>query len=96
MASPFSEGAQNADVAFRGFTQQQFVTGNAAYSAADTEVAVAHGLSAAPDWCLLGSTGTAAGIAEGVMWTANATTLTITVVDTQAACTVSYMAGVRS
>ena len=93
MASPFSKGVQAADKAFELFEGNDMLAGSAGYSAADTIVAVAHGLSAAPDWCILGFEGVIAGSAEGVMWSATATTLTITIADTTDACTVSYLAG---
>ena len=93
MPSPFSLGVQNADEAFDAFADNGMAVGSVSMTTAETESAVAHGMSAAPDWVLLtGNTALLAG--EGLGWAATATTLTIVKTDTNGGnLTVSYIAG---
>ncbi len=93
MPSPFSLGAQNADRVFDGFVDGDVGVGAHTFTTAETVYTVAHGMSAAPDWVLLTCSDAAIG-AEGLGWSATATTLTINLVDTNAGePVVSWLAG---
>jgi len=93
MISPYSLGAQNAKTAFGVFVDGDILVGSILLTTTDVAIGVAHGLSATPDWVLLMSSGTGANNAQGLSWTANATTLTLAKVDTGSQSTISYMAG---
>ena len=94
MPSPFSRGLQNADRAFEVFDEGEVLLGSVAMTTADTAIAVTHGLTGTPDFVLMMSSAAGAAVAEGLSWTADATTLTIAKVDTQAEAVISYIAGV--
>ncbi len=93
MPSPFSRGLQNADKAFELLTAGDIKMATVLLVTANTTVVVAHGMTGTPDFCLMGVTGTAANVAEGIVWSADATSITFTCVDTQASMTISYLAG---
>jgi hypothetical protein len=92
MPSPFSLGAQNADSAFSTFVDGDVTFFNASLTTAQTEVAVAHGLSGAPDFVLIQSANAAVAGDYDTGWSADATTLTIIALDTAADNTVSVFA----
>jgi len=92
MVSPYSLGAQNAKTAFGVFVDGDLLAGAVTLTTAQTQATVAHGLSAAPDFCLMGIDAAASG-GEGIGWSATATTLTIIQIDTQLGAVVSYLAG---
>jgi len=90
----FSQAAQTAKNIVALFASDSDLTvGSSALTTSQTSKGIAHGLSGTPDFVLLGSSAAAAAAAEGIGWTANATTLTLTKVDTQAEATISYLVG---
>lgn len=90
--SAYTKGAQNAAALGDGLVYGDITIFSVAMTTAQTEAAVAHGLSAAPDWVLLGGN-TAALAGEGLGWSATATTLTIVKTDTNGGdLTVSVLA----
>ncbi len=93
MPSAFGLGLTNAEGLFDGFASGDIVIGTQAMTTADVALGVAHGLSGTPDFVLFTTGQAAAAAAEGLAWTANATTLTWLKVDTQAATTFSYLYG---
>ena len=102
MPSPFSLGVQNADAIFDGATAagvlgleslfDDVLVTTAILTTADIALGIAHGLAATPDFVLLSYTPGDNG--EGTGWSANATTLTLTKVDTEAIQTASVFAAV--
>ncbi len=93
MPSPYNLGSKNADVAFGGFVDGDIVFGTALMTTADVALDVAHGLSATPDFVIFMGSNSSSSIAEGMSWTANATTITFLKVDTQDTAIISYIAG---
>jgi hypothetical protein len=95
MASPFSNGVQNADKAFDIFAEGKVKAGSGTLTTTDAAIGIAHGLGAAPDFVLVSdSLAVGAGAAAGkIGWAANATTITFTKADTGAQETFSYIAG---
>ncbi len=93
MPSPFSKGAQNADRQFGKFADGQVILSTQAMTTSDIALGIAHGLSSTPDFVLFSTSQAAATAAEGLAWTANATTLTFLKVDTQNPATFSYIYG---
>lgn len=87
MPSPFSLGAQNADLAFGGFTDDQIAAGGIA---SGTGAGTATGLGFTPDWVVFSISGAAT---NSAYWTATSTTLTITGRSTTTAGVISYIAG---
>ncbi len=109
MPTGFSLGVQNADVVYDGIADGDAKLVGAAVVAAafddvlvttailtttDIALGIAHGLSATPNFVLM--TLTPGNNSEGTGWSANATTLTLTKVDTQAIQTASVFAAVLS
>ena len=91
--SAFTKGAQNAAALGDGLVIGDITIFSVSVTTAQTESAVAHGLSAAPDWVLISSNVAALG-GEGLGWEATATTLTIIVADTNGGDqTLSVIAG---
>jgi hypothetical protein len=93
MPSPFSNGAQNADKAFSHFANGDVTFLNVALTTIQTIGTAAHGLSAAPDFVLVNGSAVTANSTNGIGWSADATTLTVTVDNTAAPVTVSVLAG---
>ena len=93
MASPYSLGAQNSQNAFDNFPDGDIVFATALMTTADVALGVTHGLSGTPDFVIFMGSNTSASIAEGMSWTADATTLTFLKVDTQDTAIISYIAG---
>lgn len=93
MASPYSQGAQNAVSVFDNFPFGDITFATALMTTADIALGVAHGLSAAPDFVIFMGSNSSASIAEGMSWTSDATTLTFLKVDTQDTAIISYIAG---
>lgn len=89
MPSPFSNGVQNADKVFDILAEGKVKAGASALTTAQTSVAIAHGLGAAPDFVLVTDSANV-----HPSWAATATTLTITSAETNAASRVSYIAGI--
>lgn len=77
MPSPFSQGAQNADTAFSTFVDGDVTFFNISLTTLQTIGTVAHGLSAAPDFVILGLGDLDAAASAGSSWSATATTLTV-------------------
>jgi hypothetical protein len=85
MPSPFSLGAQNADLAFDNFVDDEIQTGLVASATGDATVT---GLGFTPDWVIAQLN--VEGITVG--WSATSTTLTFAKSGTTAA-SVSYICG---
>ncbi len=93
MPSPFSLGAQNADKVFDDFVDGDVKFATALMTTADIALGVTHGLSGTPDFVIFMGSNSSASIAEGMSWTADATTITFLKVDTQDTAIISYIAG---
>lgn len=96
MASPFSNGLQNAAKLFDTGTNGNVTFFNVSLTTLQTVTTVAHGFTAAPDFVLLApaamsgaSTATTNGL---VGWSATATTLTVTVDNTAGTSPLSVFA----
>jgi hypothetical protein len=92
MPSPFSLGAQNADNAFSTFIDGDVTFFSVAMTTAQTQSDVAHGLSAAPDFVIVGNGNASVAGDQETGWSATATTLTVIALDTAASNTVSVFA----
>lgn len=94
MPSPFSNGVQNADKVFDLFAEGQVTLFTVGLTTGSTAVGTAHGVGAAPDFVLLQSSVAAdIDVDTGLIYSAGATTLTITRQTTGAAATISVIAG---
>jgi hypothetical protein len=94
MPSPFSLGAKNSDKAFSRFVDGDVTFFTVALTTIQTQVEVAHGLSAAPDFALLSSNAIALAASTGHQgYSATATTITVIDDNTAAATTVSVLCG---
>ena len=77
MPSPFSQGAQNADKAFSQFANGDVTFFTVTLTTLQTVGTTAHGLSAAPDFVILGLGALDSAASVGASWSATATTLTV-------------------
>ncbi len=91
MPAGFTRAEANAKDFGDEFTIAGLLIANSALTTAQTTVAVAHGLGAAPTFVLVKGT-----TASSISWTAGATTITFTSTETNAPETISYLAAILS
>jgi hypothetical protein len=77
MPTPFTNGAQNADKLFSKFANGDVTFFTMATTTIQTVATAAHGLSAAPDFVIVGLGSLDAAASAGSSWSATATTLTV-------------------